>query len=90
MKLTEFTYTKRSGDVSQRAVIVTQEPNKFLQGIDVSELDNDHLAEIIQAMQEQLDKHQAERISLLEKFDLKHSFRQFDPQLISDQTVEWV
>ena len=90
MKLTEFTYTKRNGDVSQRAVLVSQEPNKFLQGIDVSELDNDRLAEIIQAMREQLDKHQAERIDLLEKFDLKHNFRQFDPQLISDQTVEWV
>ena len=90
MKLTEFTYTKKSGDVSQRAVIVTSEPNKFLQGIDVSELDNDRLAEIIQAMREQLDRHQAERIAFLEKFDLKHNFRQFDPELISDRTFEWV
>ena len=90
MKLTEFTYTKRNGDVSQRAVLVTQEPNKFLQGVDVSELDNEDLGELITKLRALEDRVQAERAALMAEYDLTYSFRQFDPQLISDQTVEWV
>ena len=90
MKLTEFTYTKRSGDVSQRAVLVTQEPNKFLQGIDVSELSEADFAAFVSSMRELQDRQLAERNLILQQYDLKHNFRQFDPQLISNQTVEWV
>lgn len=90
MKLTEFTYTKRSGDVSQRAVLVSQEPNKFLQGVDVSELDNEDLGELITKLRALEDRVQAERAVLMAEYDLTYSFRQFDPELISDQTVEWV
>ena len=90
MKLTEFTYTKRNGDVSQRAVLVSQEPNKFLQGVDVSELDNEDLGELITKLRALEDRVQAERAALMSEYDLTYSFRQFDPELISDQTVEWV
>ena len=90
MKLTEFTYTKRNGDVSQRAVLVSQEPNKFLQGVDVSELDNEDLGELITKLRALEDRVQAERAVLMAEYDLTYSFRQFDPELISDQTVEWV
>lgn len=90
MKLTEFTYTKRSGDVSQRAVLVTQEPNKFLQGIDVSELDNEDLGELITKLRALEDRYAAERAALVADYDLTYSFRQFDPELVSSQTVEWV
>lgn len=90
MKLTEFTYTKKNGDVSNRAVIVVQEPNRFLQGIDVSELDNDDLAQVVTKLRAIEDRVQAERASLMADYDLTYSFRQFDPELISDQTVEWV
>ena len=90
MKFTEFTYTKKTGDVSQRAVIVTGEPSKFLQGIDVSELQPEDFVAFCTAMAEMQDRQQAERQALLEQYDLKHNFRQFDPQLISNQTVEWV
>lgn len=90
MKLTEFTYTKKNGDVSQRAVIVTQVPNKFWQGIDVSELDDDDLAEFVAKLRAIEDRVQAERAALMADYDLTYSFRQFDPELISNQTVEWV
>ena len=90
MKLTEFTYTKRNGDVSQRAVLVSQEPNKFLQGVDVSELGNEDLGELITKLRALEDRVQAERAVLMAEYDLTYSFRQFDPELISDQTVEWV
>ena len=90
MKFTEFTYTKKSGDASQRAVVIVQEPNRFLQGIDVSELDNDDLGDFVQELRALEDRHLAERMKLMQDFDLRHSFRQFDPELVSDQTVEWV
>lgn len=90
MKLTEFTYTKRNGDVSKRAVIVTGEPNKFLRGIDVSELDNCELGWFINKLRAIEDRYAAERATLVADYDLTHNFRQFDPELISDQAVEWV
>jgi enoyl-CoA hydratase/carnithine racemase len=90
MKLTEFTYTKKTGDVSQRAVIVTSEPNKFLQGIDVSELDNDDLAQVVSKLRAIEDRVQAERAALMADYDLTYKFRQFDPALITEQTTEWV
>lgn len=90
MKYTEFTYTKKNGDVSERAVIITAEPNKFLQGIDISDMDEADFAVFLQQLREQQDRHQAERAALLAQFDLKHNFRQFDPQLVTEQTVEWV
>ena len=90
MKYTEFTYTKKTGDVSQRAIVVTGEPNKFMQGIEVSDMSEADFAAFLASMRELQNRHEAERNFILQQYDLKHSFRQFDPQLISDQTVEWV
>ena len=90
MKLTEFTYTKKNGDVSRRAVIVVSEPNKFLQGIDVSDLDNDDLAQFVCELRAIEKQYQAQRAELFANFDLTYSFRQFDTNGITDQSVDWV
>lgn len=91
MKFTEFTYTKATGEVSERAVIITSEPNKFLQGVEVSELPpEDVFGDFVDEYRKLLDRHTQERAELLAKFDLKHSYRQFDPARITNQTTEWI
>ena len=45
MKLMDFTYNKTNGEKSVRSVAVVNEPNKFIEGIDISELSNDELVE---------------------------------------------
>lgn len=90
MKLMEFTYTKTNGDVSERAVIVTQEPTKLLSGIDVSELPEADFAVFTQEMSALKNRQHDEIMQLLIKHDLKHNFRQFSPEKMTDVNSEWV
>lgn len=90
MKLVEFTYTKANGDVSERAVIVTQEPTKLLSGIDVSELPEADFALFTQEMSELKNRQHQEIMDLMNKHDLKHNFRQFTPDKMSNVQSEWV
>lgn len=90
MKYTEFTYAKANGETSKRAIVVTSEPNKFLCGIEVDELYNDEYADFVKEYKQLQDKQNQERQDLFAKYELKHSYRQFDPARITNQTVEWI
>ena len=90
MKLVEFTYTKTGGDVRNRAVIVTQEPTKLLSGIDVSALPEADFALFTQEMSALKNRQHQEIMDLMEKHDLKHNFRQFTPEKMSNVQSEWV
>lgn len=90
MKFIEFTYTKASGDVSNRAVVVTQEPTKLLSGIDVSELPEAEFASFTQEMSALKNRQHQEIMDLMEKHDLKHNFRQFSPDKMTNVESEWV
>jgi hypothetical protein len=52
MKLLEFTYIKQAGDVSKRAVIELVTPTKFVEGWDVTQLDNNEFAKFAESMGE--------------------------------------
>lgn len=90
MKLIEFTYTKANGDVSDRAVVVTQEPTHLLSGIDVSELPEFEFATFIQEMRELKNRQHQEMMDLMTKHDLKHNFRQFSQEKMTNVQSEWV
>ena len=90
MKFVEFTYTKANGDVSDRAVIVTQEPTKLMSGIDVSQLPEADFALFTQEMSALKNRQHQEIMDLMEKHDLKHNFRQFTPEKMSNVQSEWV
>lgn len=90
MKLVEFTYTKTNGDISERAVVVTQEPSKLLSGIDVSELPEAEYATFITEMRELKNRQHQEIMELMSKHDLKHNFRQFTPEKMTNVQSEWV
>ena len=90
MKLLEFTYIKQAGDVSKRAVIELVTPTKFVEGWDVTSLDDNEFAKFTQTMGELRRRQHEETMQLLQEFDLKHNYRRFNPEGMSDIQVEYV
>jgi hypothetical protein len=90
MKLLEFTYIKQAGDVSKRAVIELVTPTKFVEGWDVTQLDNNEFAKFAESMGELRRRQHEETMQLLQDFDLKHNYRRFKPEAMFDIQVEYV
>ena len=90
MKLKEFTYTKANGDVSKRALLVTQEPRTNVAGIDITSMDFDGYADFIIEVDNLFSKHQAELAELTARYDLTHNYRQFIPANMVDVTTETI
>jgi hypothetical protein len=90
MKLLEFTYTKQSGEVSKRAVIELLAPSDFIEGWDVTNLEEADFAKFTQTMGELRRRQHEETMKLLQDFDLKHNYRRFKPSNMTDVQVEYV
>ena len=90
MKFLEFTYTKADGSISTRAVIELVTPTKFIEGIDVSQLPEADFAVLTAAMSEMKRVHHDETMELLESFDLKHNYRRFIPDNMTNVVTEYV
>ena len=90
MKLIDFKYTKNTGETSNRTLAVTGEPNKFFEGIDISALSTDEFAEFVNESSVLLDQFKQKQMNLLADFDLKHNFRRFTPDNMTDVTTEYV
>jgi hypothetical protein len=85
MKYTEFTYTDAKGKVTDRKVLVIQEPSNKLMGIDVSEVSEEYRTEFMEEYNI-LHKRFLESVDLLKsELDLTHSFRQFIDTNISNR-----
>jgi len=86
MKYTEFTYTDAKGKITQRKVLVIQEPSNKLIGIEVSEIEpedcNSFADEYANLYQQFIDAVE----ELKGDYDLKHSLRQFIDTNIKDRT----
>lgn len=90
MKLVEFTYTKDAGEVSKRAVIEIVTPSKFIEGWDITNLDEENAAAFMQQMSELRRTQHEQTMGLVSEFDLKHNYRRFKPENMSDVKVEYV
>jgi hypothetical protein len=90
MKFVEFTYTKQDGSKSDRAIIELVTPTKHIEGIDVSQLPEESFAAFTAAMSEMKKVHHNETMELLETFDLKHNYRRFIPEQMTNVTAEYV
>lgn len=90
MKLVEFTYTKDVGEVSKRAVIEVITPTKFIEGWDITNLDEENAAVFMQQMSKLRRVQYEQTMSLITEFDLKHNYRRFKPENMSDVKVEYV
>jgi hypothetical protein len=85
MKYTEFTYTDAKGKVTQRKVLVIQEPSNKLMGIDVSEIDEDDRKAFAEEYDDLLQQFIDAVEDLKTDFDLTHSLRQFIETNIKDR-----
>jgi hypothetical protein len=90
MKLMQFMYTKTNGDISERAIIVTQEPTNLVGGIDVSELPETEFEVFTREMRELKNRQHEEMLELIAKHDLKHNYRQFTPGKMTNVSTELI
>jgi hypothetical protein len=77
MKYTEFTYTDAKGKVTDRKVLVIQEPSNKLMGIDVSELSEEDRDSFSDEYEEILADFLYAVETLKSDYDVKHNLRQF-------------
>lgn len=90
MKFLEFIYTKTDGSQSKRAVIELVTPTQFVEGIDVSELDQDSFADFCREFAAlKADQHN-QTMEKLAQYDLRHNYRRFIPEQMSDVTHDYV
>ena len=90
MKLIQFTYTKTDGSQSDRAVIELQQPSKFMEGIDVTQLPDDSFADFVQEFRALKNAQHEATMALLAKHDLKHNYRRFTPENMEAVTTEHI
>ena len=90
MKFIEFKYTKDNGDISSRALVVTQEPTDLFSGIDVTELPELEFEQFTREMRELKNRQHEEMLELVAKHDLKHNYRQFTPSKMTNVTTELI
>lgn len=90
MKFLEFTYTKTDGSQSKRAVIELVTPSQFVEGIDVTGLSESEFAEFCREFAAlKADQHN-QTMEKLAQYDLKHNYRRFIPEQMSDVTHDYV
>lgn len=90
MQIASFDYTKASGDVSKRDVLVVSEPTNVVFGIDLSELNPDDMAEFLEDYRKVFDAKQRELAEVMAKYDLANRFRRFIPEGMANITKVFV
>lgn len=90
MKLIEFSYTKADGTASARAVIEVVQPTQHFEGIDISQMPEDEFAEFTREYRDLLDEQYNAKMSIMQKYDLKHNYRRFIPEKMTDVTTNHI
>ena len=88
MNVTEFTYTKPNGSVSQRTLLTLSTPNTYFEGIDLSELEMDQYAQFIQQFKQIENDYNARFDELLNNFDVTTNYRRFVPERMASVVKE--
>lgn len=86
----EFVYTKNTGESKPRAVLVMQEPQAFLEGIDLSDMPEEEFADFVSQYSKAYDEWVLKSQTILHDFELKHNYRRFKPEGMSNAVVEYV
>lgn len=84
MKTITFTYTKPDGSVSERTLLVLVSPGDMYAGIDISPLPPEIGAEFVNRYEQLHADFLAEVASLQDEYDVKHNYRQFKKDRITD------
>ena len=77
MKILNFTYTKESGETSNRTLmpITTPSPNFF--GVDLTDLDDEAAVSFVLEYEAALNEFKKKTSDILVKHDLTHNYRTF-------------
>jgi hypothetical protein len=84
MKTLTFSYTKKDGSTSERTLLALVTPGKMYAGIDISSLAPEQGAEFVNRYEELHADFMAEVKELQAEFDVKHNYRQFLEEGMSD------
>lgn len=84
MKTITFVYKKPDNSVSERTLLALVSPTDIYAGIDISTLDPELGAEFVNRYECLHADFLAEVKSLQEEFDVKHNYRQFKQDRMSD------
>ena len=90
MKYIEFNYTDRKGKTTNREALVIKEPSRFMECIDVSELEIDEQAMLSSEYDKLLSRFQEELLALYYKHDVTNNYRQFDPEKMHTIHSEYI
>ena len=77
MKFAAFKYTDTKGKISQRKLLVLDQPSNKLTGIDVTELEAPQAQQLAREYDRLLDAFRQSVVELYADFDVEHNFRQF-------------
>lgn len=90
MKLVEFKYTKADGTTSARAVIEVVQPAAYFEGIDVTKMPETEFAEFTLEYRDLLEQQYNAKMSIMQKYDLKHNYRRFIPEKMTGVTSDHI
>lgn len=90
MKLIEFTYVKTDGSESQRSVVEVMQPSTFMEGIDVSELDDDSFLEFATRYNHAIDAHKHVLMEIMQDYELQNSYKRFKPEAMQNTTIQHI
>jgi hypothetical protein len=87
MKIITFKYTKADGKISQRTIVVSNEPSKFVSGTDISELEDVDQVQYVEEVKKAKEIYLDMLKQINDEFDVIHNYRQFKPECMSDIKV---
>jgi predicted transcriptional regulator YdeE len=90
VKLVEFNYTKANGTAGVRAVVEVSQPSNYFEGIDVTQMPEDEFAEFTREYRDLLEQQYNAKMSVMQKYDLTHSYRRFIPEKMTDVTTDHI
>lgn len=90
MKLVEFKYTKADGTTSDRAVIEVVQPVAYFEGIDVTKMPEQEFAEFTLEYRDLIEQQYNAKMSIMQKYDLKHNYRRFIPEKMTSVTSDHI
>lgn len=77
MKFAAFKYTDAKGKITQRKLLVIDQPSNKLTGIDVTELEAEAAQQLAREYDRLLDNFRQSVLELQVDFDVRNNFRQF-------------
>lgn len=88
MLVHNFTYTDTKGKTTNRTVVMHTVPNALYGGTDISELKPLEMALYVEALDKLKTAYMLAVDQLQIDFDLKHRYRQFKPEQMTNVTTE--